>query len=91
MGSSARVKSQKDNQERPSPGSLVLYKAFLQHGLKEKNVKSESPATKRKNYFKHPDPIMDHTALSSYSNPLFVKKKTKKGCTDAGNISKRMF
>lgn len=28
--------------------SLVLYEAFLQHGLREKNVKTESPATKRK-------------------------------------------
>lgn len=28
--------------------SLVLYEAFLQRGLKEKNGETESPATKRK-------------------------------------------
>lgn len=43
----------KSKQPDPLPrldisGSLVLHEAFFQRGLEEKNVKTESPATKRK-------------------------------------------
>lgn len=43
----------KSKQPEPLPRediscSLVLYEALLHHGLKKKNVKTESPATKRK-------------------------------------------
>jgi len=69
--------------------SLLLCEAFLQHGLEEKNVKTESPATKRKITLNIQNQLwIILFFLLQATNDLLKKKKER---TDVGNISKRIF